>query len=264
MEFRIIARWAELIDMPPRYSTVWPILFALALCVIGIILIVLPEAATEGRLVDQKSVYQTIGGVFVGSAVTLFMSIFSTVGLANRVSLILRQGTNDVSNKESKYIENHHRKYYYYYRTSIGKQVFWRCLLLDFTHGYGAVRLIQRVALKNQDGQFEYYKVEALTRFGRLLLMFYPEERTVEPSMVSVFNVNDKTPYAGVKHLMTWDRTNLIAPCLVSTLPVAGWSKKQDAAPPNVSAELTATWRKEIKADLDSALFEPIAASINR
>lgn len=230
------------------------IILSVSMSVIGVLLILGGELSEGSYLYTWRGVLQTLGGTSLGAGIAISITTLSSIALVKEINKLLEQSTEAIEVDEAGLIKNYQHKWYYYYKTQIKGKRFWRMVVLDLSHGFGNLRLLTRVHLMNQDREKEFYKVEVQARFRRIVISWYPEVRVLEPTMIAVFHLSDRQPYAGVKQLMTWDQTNLVSPTVLSKTPLAGWATEQQAMPDDVAKVLDGVWAQEISATVDSVL----------
>lgn len=222
--------------------------YSLPLALFGTALVVLPEMADTGRIVEFKPVIQSFGGAILGAAFAIVSTIPAYNSFISFAKRTLQEGVDVLPFVNAHLIRNYGSVWYFYWISQMDGESFWRMIKLDFTLLNGNVRATNRIYLLNKNNEKEYYFVEAIARFRRLVIYFYPEEYIVEPPMtavIEVFDVSDN--YAGHIHLMSWDRKHIFAPCILSRKPICGASKQQIRIDSDTSKKIEGVWRDEVK-----------------
>ena len=189
------------------------------IALIGILIIVI------GILQDDnlpKTIFISIGGTILGASLSNF---FSLIGM--NIFEIL-SNTKELPNiDKGKVLDTFRKKYYCYYITKDKNNPHWRLYIEDYSKFVSDNYLLCNFKMKSDTGViFEYDALGLLTK--KRLITISKAKLGTEESVVYFFpnfgrEYSERSVGLGV--FESWDKTDMIAPMIISKSPIEGYKK---------------------------------------
>lgn len=219
--------------------------FLTVLGILGVLLTVVGALLAVRDHLFMSNFCVTIGAAILGAAFSLFMArVFEPSQMAQLLSLIATSRSGSLLYDDRR-LEPFREKYHGYIRSFSDGRPTWRYRIFDFSKAHTPGHLHAAVDVVLPAGTVKQFHYDGYVCEQHLLLIGRPKMGS-EPPIVHVFpngcdlQLNE---IAGLAFVKSFDGVQLVAPSLLSSMPLAGLTQP-GAVPEENGIELLRIWER--------------------
>jgi hypothetical protein len=226
-----------------RGAPLWLLtLVGILITVIGILLQISDKSAL-GQIVAGSCT--AVGGGVLGATLSIYVSAMGNKDALAEMRTIISNSMSARLLSPDAELDAVRRKWHYYHQTQREGAFVWRYTEYDFSRTTSVGSLSIDI-VDSMNGRDERFRVEAAVRGTMLFVTDTWLDGAGPPGIAVVpgFTEGYKTVRAGFMEVRTWDNTNILARCLISTMPLVPTGNGDDIAAVD-GERLDATWERE-------------------
>ncbi len=200
--------------------------FLTILGVVGILTIAVGAFFAYTNHVFWMNAFAALGASILGAALSLFMArVFEPSQVAQLLSLIATSRSSSLIHDDAR-VEGFRRCYHGYLRSQSDGSPVWRYRIFDFTRAHTPGHLHALVDVPLPGGAAQVFVYSGYVCDDHLLLIGHPKSGA-EPPVIHVFPHGcaiEGSTIVGLAFVRCFDGVQLVAPTILSTVPLTGQS----------------------------------------